>query len=127
GRERGIAGRAPRALRPVDPGGSVPPRDRAQPARMNDAAQATLPRPRLSDALQGYLPSARMAWRVWLRDVRVFAKVWKQGLLPQFFDPLFYLMAMGFGLGTYLARVNGIPYKEFIAPGLVASSVMWAA
>jgi lipooligosaccharide transport system permease protein len=78
-------------------------------------------------ALAAYLPSPRIAARVWRRNMRVFAKVWRFGLLPQFFDPLFYLMAMGFGLGTYLARVNGIPYEEFIAPGLVASSVMWAA
>jgi len=81
----------------------------------------------MSETLQAYLPSPRLAMRVWLRDVRVFSKVWKQGLLPHFLDPLFYLMAMGFGLGTYLAHINGIPYKEFIAPGLVASSVMWAA
>jgi lipooligosaccharide transport system permease protein len=76
---------------------------------------------------EAYLPSPRIAARVWRRDVRVFSKVWRQGLLPQFFDPLFYLMAMGFGLGTYIARVNGIPYKEFIGSGLIASSVMWAA
>jgi lipooligosaccharide transport system permease protein len=81
----------------------------------------------MSGAREAYLPSPRIALRVWRRNVRVFSKIWKQGLLPQFFDPLFYLMAMGFGLGTYLARVNGIPYREFIAPGLVASSVMWAA
>jgi lipooligosaccharide transport system permease protein len=36
-------------------------------------------------------------------------------------------VAMGFGLGTYLATIQGIPYKDFIAPGLVASSAMWAA
>jgi lipooligosaccharide transport system permease protein len=81
----------------------------------------------MSGAREAYLPSPRVALRVWRRNLLVFSKVWKQGLLPQFFDPLFYLMAMGFGLGTYLARVNGIPYREFIAPGLVASSVMWAA
>jgi lipooligosaccharide transport system permease protein len=57
----------------------------------------------------------------------VFSKIWKGALLPNFFDPLFYLVAMGFGLGTYLARVEGIPYEQFIAPGLVASAVMWAA
>jgi len=78
-------------------------------------------------ALAPYLPSPRVAVRVWRRDARVFSKVWKGALLPQFFDPLFYLLAMGFGLGTYLASVNGIPYKQFVGPGLVASAVMWSA
>ena len=73
------------------------------------------------------LPSPRVAVRVWRRDARVFSKLWKSALLPNFFDPLFYLVAMGFGLGTYLATIEGIPYKQFIAPGLVASAVMWAA
>ncbi|MFL5825758.1 MAG: ABC transporter permease [Thermoleophilaceae bacterium] len=75
----------------------------------------------------GSLPSPRMAYRVWRRNLLVFSKLWRGSLLPNFIDPVFYLLAMGFGLGTYLKSVNGIPYKEFIASGLVASSVMWAA
>jgi lipooligosaccharide transport system permease protein len=77
--------------------------------------------------MRSYVPNFRMAFRVWRRDLRVFAKLWKGALLPNFFDPVFYLLAMGFGLGTYLSHVNGIPYKEFIASGLVGSAVMWAA
>jgi lipooligosaccharide transport system permease protein len=73
------------------------------------------------------LPHIRSALRVWARDARVFSHIWKGALLPLFFDPLFYLVSLGFGLGTYLASINGVPYKEFIAPGLCASAVMWAA
>ena len=73
------------------------------------------------------VPDPRMAVRVWRRDLRVFAKLWKGALLPNFFDPLLYLLAMGFGLGTYLSSVEGIPYEQFIGSGLVASAVMWAA
>src|SRR5437764_10359550 len=77
--------------------------------------------------ISGVVPHLPSAVSVWRRNARVFSKVWKGALLPQFFDPLFYLVALGFGLGTYLARVNGIPYRDFIAPGLCASAVMWAA
>jgi lipooligosaccharide transport system permease protein len=73
------------------------------------------------------LPSLSAAMRVWQRDLRVFSKIWRGALLPLFFDPLFYLVALGFGLGTYLATINGVPYREFIAPGLCGSAVMWAA
>ncbi len=77
--------------------------------------------------LRDLVPSPRHAARVWRRNALVFSKVWRGALLPQFLDPLFYLVALGFGLGTYVATVNGIPYKDFIAPGLIASAAMWAA
>ena len=78
-------------------------------------------------ARRDYVPRARIAARVWRRDVRVFSKLWKGALLPNFFDPLLYLLAMGFGLGTYLTSIEGIPYEQFIGSGIVASAVMWAA
>ena len=73
------------------------------------------------------VPNFRIATRVWYRDARNFSKLWRGALLPTFLDPMFYLLAMGFGLGTYLATIQGIPYKEFVAPGLIASAAMWAA
>ena len=76
--------------------------------------------------MTSYTPKPKLAYRVWRRDLRVFSKLWKGALLPTFLDPVFYLLAMGFGLGTYLASINGIPYKNFIASGLVASAAMWA-
>jgi lipooligosaccharide transport system permease protein len=34
---------------------------------------------------------------------------------------------MGLGLGAYINEMEGIPYIEFIAPGLLVSSIMWGA
>lgn len=73
------------------------------------------------------VPSPALTLRVWRRDLSVFSRLWRSTLLPQFLDPVLYLLALGFGLGTYLHTIEGIPYREFIAPGLCASAVMWGA
>ena len=79
-------------------------------------------------AIADLMPSPRHAAAIWRRNARVFSKLWKGALLPTFLDPFFYLLALGFGLGTYIAHgINGIPYKDFVAPGLVASAAMWSA
>jgi len=78
--------------------------------------------------LRDIVPSPRLALAVWSRNAQVFSKLWKGALLPTFLDPFFYLLALGFGLGTYIAHgINGIPYKEFVAPGLIASAAMWSS
>ncbi len=50
-------------------------------------------------------------------------------LLSGFFEPLFYLLGIGFGLGALIGAVPGpdgqpIPYGVFVAPGLLATSAM---
>jgi lipooligosaccharide transport system permease protein len=94
---------------------------------MADFAQHTYAGLGPSIPLRELVPSPRHAFSIWRRNARVFAKLWKGVLLPQFLDPLFYLVALGFGLGTYIATINGVPYRDFIAPGLIASAVMWSA
>lgn len=39
---------------------------------------------------------------------------------------MLYLVALGFGLGAFVKEINGIPYMNFIAPGIIASSSMFA-
>jgi lipooligosaccharide transport system permease protein len=41
-----------------------------------------------------------------------------------FFEPLFYLVGIGIGLGSMIGTVDGIPYSAFVAPGLLVSSCM---
>lgn len=73
------------------------------------------------------IPSPAHVKTIWVRDAKVFSKYVRGALLPTFLDPLFYLFAIGFGLGAYVARINGIPYREFLAPGLIASACLWSA
>ena len=67
------------------------------------------------------------AWRYWLRNAAIFKHTYKLSLLAWFIEPVIYLVAMGLGLGQYLERVRDIEYIDFIAPGLVALSVMYGS
>ncbi|KUG19716.1 MAG: ABC transporter permease [Methanomicrobiaceae archaeon] len=67
------------------------------------------------------------AWKVWRRNLDAFLKTYRVNFLPPFIEPLLYLLALGFGLGTYIEAVDGIPYVRFIAPALISISVMFSA
>jgi lipooligosaccharide transport system permease protein len=67
------------------------------------------------------------AGRYWARNATVFRRTWLFGMIAWFAEPVIYLVAMGLGLGRYLARIQGIRYVDFIAPGLLAVSTMFGA
>lgn len=69
----------------------------------------------------------RHAFRVWQRHLKVFTKLYKSSLALNFIEPVLYLAALGLGLGAYVKEINGVPYLNFIAPGIIASSSMFAA
>lgn len=69
--------------------------------------------------------SPRGAARMWQRDLTLYRRSWKVNVLPNFFEPLLYLVAIGLGLGLYVGRqIGDVPYIDFIAPGLVAAAAM---
>jgi lipooligosaccharide transport system permease protein len=62
------------------------------------------------------------------RNVYVYRHGWLV-ILSGFFEPLFYLGSIGFGLGALIGTVNGpggqpISYQLFVAPALLASAAM---
>jgi lipooligosaccharide transport system permease protein len=68
------------------------------------------------------------AWRMIERNLLVYRHGWVV-LLSGFFEPLFYLLSIGFGLGRLVGDVAGpggapIPYALFVAPALLAASSM---
>ena len=61
---------------------------------------------------------------VWRRNASMYARTWKLNLLPNFFEPVFYLMAIGVGVGAYIDQMGGLSYVEFLAPGLICVAAM---
>ena len=62
------------------------------------------------------------------RNRLVFRRGWMV-IFTGFFEPLFYLLGIGFGLGSLVGTVEGpggilIPYAVFVAPALLATSAM---
>jgi len=71
---------------------------------------------------------SRRALRIIERNLLVYKHGWLV-LLSGFFEPLFYLLSIGFGLGALVGDVVGpggqtIPYAVFVAPALLAASSM---
>jgi len=61
------------------------------------------------------------------RHARVYRHTWLV-LLSGFFEPLFYLLSIGVGLGKLVGTVTGpsgpVSYTSFVAPALLATSSM---
>lgn len=74
------------------------------------------------------LPRFSARWiPVWRRNFLVWKKLAAESIFGNIVDPLFYMLGMGFGLGTMLPEVNGVTYIAFLAGGTVCYSTMFAA
>jgi len=64
---------------------------------------------------------------VWRRNFLVWKKLAGSSILGNIADPMIALMAFGYGLGSLLPQVGGVPYIQFLAAGTVCMSTMNAA
>lgn len=64
------------------------------------------------------------AFAVWQRNASMYRRTWMWNLLPNFFEPVLYLMSIGVGVGAYISQMRGLSYVEFIAPGLLCVAAM---
>jgi lipooligosaccharide transport system permease protein len=68
------------------------------------------------------------AYEHWLAQ---YKRVWRGTIGASLVNPLLYLAALGVGLGTIVDASDnapgGVPYLDFIAPGLLASAAMQTA
>ena len=68
-------------------------------------------------------PSPRRALRMVQRNLIVYKHVWMV-ILSGFFEPLFYLVSIGLGVGSMVPPIGALSYTAFVAPGLLASSCL---
>ncbi|HEX9444247.1 MAG TPA: ABC transporter permease, partial [Candidatus Binatia bacterium] len=54
----------------------------------------------------------------------MYRRTWRLNILPNFFEPVFYLLSIGLGVGSYIDEMGGTGYLAFLAPGLVSVAVM---
>jgi lipooligosaccharide transport system permease protein len=69
---------------------------------------------------------ALRAYEYWLASYR---RVWRGSVVTTVLNPVLYLSALGVGLGTVVNRNQslGIPYLDYVAPGILASTAMLIA
>jgi lipooligosaccharide transport system permease protein len=78
--------------------------------------------------LPAAVASLLRARRVVQRNMLVYSHSWIV-LVSGFFEPLFYLLGIGFGLGSLIGEIEVapgliVPFAAFVAPGLLAMSAM---
>ncbi len=66
-------------------------------------------------------------YSVWLRHVRVYTRNLFSNALPPFLEPLIFLVGIGFGLGAYVTEMNGLPFIQYLASGLLVTAAMFTA
>ena len=60
-----------------------------------------------------------------------YKRTWRGTAITSVVNPVFYLGALGVGLGTLVNKSSGaslgVPYIDFVAPGLLAATAMTVA
>jgi lipooligosaccharide transport system permease protein len=65
---------------------------------------------------------------VWLRHWLAFKGGWLVDSTAIVIEPLFVLLAVGYGIGKFVEGIEGnLSYQEFVAPGIIAANAMWPA
>ena len=64
---------------------------------------------------------------VWRRHFLVWRKLAIPSILGNLADPMLYMLGLGYGLGSLMPQVSGVPYIAFLAAGTVCYSTMNSA
>ena len=64
---------------------------------------------------------------IWRRHWLVWRKVAAPSILGHLADPVIYMLGLGYGLGSLLPQIGGMPYITFLAAGTLCYSAMNSA
>ena len=67
------------------------------------------------------------ALRVWRRNLESWRPYAVSFFVAALGDPIFYLLGIGYGLGRFVADIDGVPYAVFLTPGIIAFTAMNSA
>ncbi len=79
------------------------------------------------------VPPQPSRWRgmraAYEHQLLLYRRTWRGSVFGNFAQPVLFLLAMGVGLGSYVDRagggaLGGVSYLQFLAPALLASTVM---
>ena len=62
--------------------------------------------------------------QVWRRNFLVWRKLAIPSMLGNLADPMIYLLGLGYGLGSLVGKIDGLPYITFLAAGTICYSTM---
>lgn len=95
---------------------------------MNSNNQSGRPEePQIQRAEVSKPPLWSRLYAVWYRHVRVYARNIISNGLPPFLEPLVFLVGIGMGLGAYLNMMEGVPFLEYLATGLLMTTAMFTS
>jgi len=72
----------------------------------------------------------RFSWRfypIWQRHWLVWKKIAAASIMGHLADPVIYMLGLGYGLGSLLPTMEGMPYITFLAAGTLCYSAMNSA
>lgn len=89
------------------------------------------PSGRLAPGPRRPMPATERLAAVVAHHLTVYRRTWRGSIIGRFLSPLFFLLSMGLGLGSLVDEraggVDGVPYLQFVVPGIVAMQAMWLA
>src|SRR5262249_27532164 len=89
--------------------------------RRHSRRDRDLPAP--ADVVMSTARPSRRAVHMVQRNLLVYKHEWMV-IFSGFFEPLFYLLGIGLGVGAMVPKIGGVSYIAFVAPALLAASCM---